>query len=114
MSRNRLLLPFAGMALLASAACNQDLTSINENPNSPTSAPPGPVFTRAVNLSTSRWLGYTYDQYSMEVLVQHLAEVQYPDEDAYRRLDPSSTGGIFNGAYSSELEDLAQVVRAGT
>src|SRR3954464_4380722 len=113
MSRNRLLLPFAGLALLASAACNQDLTSINTNPNSPVSAPPGPVFTRAVNLGAQRWLGYTYDQYSTEVLAQHLSEVQYPDVDAYRRLDPSSTGGTFNGAYSSELEDLTQVVRTG-
>src|SRR4051812_17341587 len=104
----------AGIALvLATAACNQDLTSINTNPNNPTSAPPGPVFTRAVNLGTSRWLGYTYDQYSTEVLVQHLAEVQYPDVDAYRRLDPASTGGVFNGAYTSELEDLAQVIKVG-
>src|SRR5438270_13146345 len=114
MRSNRFFRMLPGLALaLASAACNQDLTSINVNPNSPTSAPPGPVFTRAVNLSTSRWLGYTYDQYSTEVLVQHLAEVQYPDVDAYRRLDPSSTGGIFNAAYSSELEDLQQIIRTG-
>jgi hypothetical protein len=101
--------------LVASTGCigNDNITNINNNPNSPTVAPPGPVFTRAANLATSRWLGYTYDQYSTEVLTQHLAEVQYPDVDAYRRLDPSSTGGIFNAAYSSELEDMQQVIRAG-
>jgi hypothetical protein len=111
--RNRFFLPLSGLALVLSTACNQDLTSINTNPNSPTSAPPGPVFTRATNLAVARWLGYTYDQYSTEVLTQHLAEVQYPDVDAYRRLDPASTGGVFNAAYSSELEDLAQVTKVG-
>ena len=115
MTQKRPLLASVGVALLlVSAGCNSDVTSINRNPNSPTVAPPGPVFTRAVNLATQRWLGYTYDQYSTEVLTQHLAEVQYPDVDAYRRLDPSSTGGVFNGAYSSELEDLTQIVRTGT
>jgi len=61
---------------LSSAACNNDgLTDLNKNPNSPTDAPPGPVFTRAANLAVSEFLGSGYDQYYLSVVAQQLAEV---------------------------------------
>jgi hypothetical protein len=104
----RKLLSVAGVAVaLSSVACdNSGLTNINKNPNSPTVAPPGPVFTRAANLAVAQFLGSGYDQYYTSVVAQHLAEVQYPDVDAYRRLDPASTGGTFNGAYSGEIDAM--------
>jgi hypothetical protein len=112
---NKLWLVAASVAVvLSSAACdNKGLTNINKNPNSPTSAPPGPVFTRAANLAAQDFLGSGFDQYYMEVVAQQLAEVQYPDVDAYRRLDPASTGGVFNAAYSGEIEDLTQIIKTG-
>jgi hypothetical protein len=115
MTARKLLSVAAGVAVtLSGVACdNSGLTNINKNPNSPTVAPPGPVFTRAANLAVSEFLGSGYDQYYTSVVAQHLAEVQYPDVDAYRRLDPASTGTAFNAAYSAELEDLTQVVKAG-
>jgi len=100
---------------LGATACNNDkLTGYNENPNSATSAPAPALFTNAVRTGVSRWLGTTYDLRGTEWVTQHLAEVQYPDEDAYKRLQASFTAGTFDGAYSGEQEDFQKVIDAGT
>lgn len=94
--------------LLTAAACNNDkLTSINVNPNSPTDAPVGPVFTQATVTAVPRWMNNI--RYS-GLIVGQTAEVQYPDEDRYVRLDAGTTGGLLTGPYSSELEDYQQVI----
>lgn len=115
MNVRQLLSVAAGVAVtLSGVACDTaGLTEINKNPNSPTDAPPGPVFTAAARVGAQVWLGSGYDQFYMSVIAQHLAEVQYPDVDAYRRLDAASTGTTFNNAYSGELENFKQVERAG-
>ena len=105
-----------GVAVLALAAvaCDTDaLTDINRDPNNPTSAPAGPVFTNAVRSSVSRWLGGGYSLAGTELIAQHLAEVQYPESDQYRRLQANSTSGFFDGAYAGELKDLTQVIQVG-
>lgn len=94
--------------LLTAAACNNDkLTSINVNPNSPTDAPVGPVFTQATVTAVPRWMNNI--RYA-GLIVGQTAEVQYPDEDRYVRLDAGTTGGLLTGPYSSELEDYQQVI----
>src|ERR1051325_5449874 len=96
------------------AACNaDDITKVNENPNSPTNAPAGAVFTNAVISGVNRFLGWAYNGRGAALVVQHLAQTQYPDEDQYRRLDASSTTGYLNGRYVAELEDLQKVIDAG-
>ncbi len=111
----------AGLALAAGAVgCNNDsLTNLNTNPNNPTSAPPGPVFTNAARQSVSRFVGNGFDLRQTEFVAQHWAEAQYPDEDRYARLDPASTQGTWSGgtagggAYAQELKDLKGVAGAG-
>ena len=104
----------ASLALAAGVgACNSDLTSLNQNPNSPENAPAGAVFTTGVQNAVGRWLGSGFDLRQMEFVVQHLAEVQYPDEDRYARIRASDTQGTFTGAYNNSLEDFEQVRRKG-
>ncbi len=105
----------AALIALGVGACNSDtLTDINQDPNNPTSAPPGPVFTSAARLAMNRWLGGgAMDLRGPEFTVQHLAEVQYPDEDAYRRLGPGDTDGDFIRAYTQDLKNLQAVVDVG-
>ncbi|GJG88151.1 hypothetical protein tb265_33320 [Gemmatimonadetes bacterium T265] len=112
----------AGLVLAgALGACNNDnLTALNTNPNAPTSAPAGPLFTAAVvgvpGVSTGagpRMVGNGFDLRQMEFLVQHLAEVQYPDEDRYARIRAPDVQNTFIGPYSSELEDFKNVYRQG-
>ena len=98
---------------LASAACNGDnLTKINENPNAPTEAPPGPLFTNAVAFGVGRWDGQVAPP-RIELLAQQLAEVQYPESDQYKRLRANFTAAPFNAAYNNELRDLESVSRVG-
>lgn len=105
----------AGIAFsLSAAACNSDkLTALNKNPNSPEDVPAGPLFTNAARVASSRWLGTTYSLRQTEWLSQHLAQVQYNDEDRYIRLHGGDTEGSFNGSYSSELKDFTQIINKG-
>src|ERR687885_1279324 len=112
---NRQLLTVGvGLALaLGTAGCDNDkLTRLNVNPNNPQDVPPGPLFTNAVRNAVGRWMG-GYSLRGTEFVVQHLAEIQYPDEDRYRRLGPNDTRGFFDNAYISELEDFETVIRKG-
>ncbi|NUP55471.1 MAG: SusD/RagB family nutrient-binding outer membrane lipoprotein [Gemmatimonadaceae bacterium] len=111
---NRALMAGVGAAAAVLAtACNADkLTAVNNNPNSPTNAPSTALFTNAARSSVGRWLdGVGGTRYAF--LAQHLAEVQYPDDDAYSRLRASSTSGLFNASYNVELQDLELVRRRG-
>ena len=105
----------SGLAFAATlAACNSDkLTALNKNPNSPEDVPAGPIFTNATRVASSRWLGAGYSLRQTEWLSQHLAEVQYNDEDRYIRLHGGDTEGSFNGAYSGELKDFNQIILKG-
>ncbi len=106
----------AGVALAFVAfGCNNDkLTALNNNPNSPTDVPPGPLFTTASRVGVSRWLGGNYDLRTASWITQQLSEIQYTDEDRYVRVHAEDTQGSFNGAYSSELKDLTQIITKAT
>ncbi len=113
-TRKTLMAVGAGIALLGAAACNNStLTDLNNNPNSPTDAPAGPVFTQAAINTAARWVGNGYDLRGTEWVTQHLAEVQYPDEDDYKRLQGSQTAGWFDNPYDNELENLQKVIDKG-
>ena len=100
------------LALTAYGCNNDKITALNKNPNSPEDVPPGPLFTEAARLTTSRWFG-AIDLRAHEWVVQQLAEVQYDDEDRYIRVHATDTEGTWNGAYSSELKDLTQIIAKG-
>ena len=113
-NRNHLLVIAASAALLGAAACNNDgLTSLNINPNSPEDVPATTIFTNAARLAVARWIGSGYNLRGTEWVAQHLAEVQYPDEDAYKRLQASSTTPWFDTPYSAELEDFRKIYQKG-
>ncbi|MDQ3673573.1 MAG: SusD/RagB family nutrient-binding outer membrane lipoprotein [Gemmatimonadota bacterium] len=100
---------------LGIGACDADkLTRINEDPNNPTSAPPQAVFTYATRIAMQRWFGSNPTNHRGPVLTaQHLAQVQYPDEDAYARLDGTVTNGSFIFTYAQELKNFQAVIDAG-
>lgn len=101
--------------VLSVSACNTDeLVRVNEDPNNPTSAPPQPVFTFATRVAMQRWFGSNPTNMRGPVLTaQHLAQVQYPDEDTYRRLDGTVTDASFNNAYIAELKNFQAVIVTG-
>jgi hypothetical protein len=113
-NRTQWAVAIAAVAALGVTACNNDsLTGYNNNPNSATTAPAPALFTNGTRTAVSRWLGSAYDLRGTEWVAQHLAEVQYPDEDAYKRLQGGFTAATFDGAYSAELEDFQKVIASG-
>jgi hypothetical protein len=115
MTMKKLALVAAGVVLaVGAAACNPDrLTDLNFDPNNPTDAPPGPLFTNAARTSVSRWLGSGYDMNQTSFVTQHLAQTTYPTVDSYVDLQAASTSGAFDGAYSGELSDLQKIIQKG-
>lgn len=93
----------------ASMACETDLTGINTNPNDPTTAPATALFTRAVATEVPRFAGNTLS--STSLLAQHIAQVQYVDEDR-GHIRPTTYDAFF-ASYPSELEDLEKVAALG-
>lgn len=113
-NRNLSLVVIAAVALAGATACNNDkLTSLNRNPNAPADVPVSTIWTNAARTAVSRWMGSGYDLRGTEWVVQHLAEVQYPDEDDYKRLQASSTTTWFDNPYQGELEDFRKIIQKG-
>jgi hypothetical protein len=115
MHKHSIVRALAGFAAVAGlAGCDpDDITKVNENPNNPTNAPAGAVFTNAVVAGVGRYLGWGYNGVAVSLFIQHLAQTQYPDQDQYRKLDGNATAGFFNNPYTGELEDLEKVAEAG-
>ncbi|HEX5437860.1 MAG TPA: SusD/RagB family nutrient-binding outer membrane lipoprotein [Gemmatimonadaceae bacterium] len=101
----------AGIALaVGMVACHPDqLTSLNTDPNNPTDAPPGPLFTASVNTAVGRWLPLS----NVGILAQQWAQTTYPQEDEYINLQADRTSGLFDGPYTGELENLRKIVAKG-
>jgi hypothetical protein len=101
--------------VLGVGACNTDeLINVNEDPNNPTSAPPQAVFTYATRIAMQRWFGSNPTNMRGPVLTaQHLAQVQYPDEDQYLRLTGEVTDASFINTYAQELKNFQAVIDAG-
>jgi len=109
------LASLGAVVLLGLSGCNTDkLIKVNEDPNNPTSAPPQAVFTYATRIAMQRWFGSNPTNMRGPVLTaQHLAQVQYPDEDQYLRLDGTVTDGSFIFTYANELKNFQAVINAG-
>jgi hypothetical protein len=99
------------LALATVVACKTDLTALNENPNSPTTAPAGPLFTGATRTAVQTLWG-SFNTLSMTSLfAQHIAQVQYIDEDR-GRIRATTLDGLFNGLYVGPLEDYQKIIDA--
>lgn len=113
MNSTRLPVVLLVAIVTAVTACQNDLTGLNKNPNASTSAPATALFTNGVQAAVGR-IGGTGFQLSMtELLAQHIAQVQYVDEDRYVYRS-ATINGLFSGPSAGELMDLQQVVNLGT
>src|SRR4051812_4980194 len=111
MKRTRLSVALVA-TLFSATACQTDLTSLNTNPNSPTSAPATTLFTNAVTTTVGRFNGSFQTLSMTELFAQHIAQVQYVEEDR-GRVRTEIIDGLFSGIYTSELEDLQKVITQG-
>jgi len=103
----------AAAALAGAIGCSKDLTSLNVNPNSPTTAPASALFTNATVNTIQRFNGAGVTLSMTELFAQHIAQVQYIDEDR-GHIRSTTIDGLFSGAYTSELEDYQKIIDQGT
>jgi len=113
MKMTRLPVFLLAAVAFGTVACNEDLTGLNKNPNSPTTAPAGALFANAVQTTAGRIGGAGWQLSMTELLAQHIAQVQYVDEDRYV-YRATNISGYFSGPYINDLMDFQRVVDAGT
>src|SRR5512143_2454228 len=94
-----------GALLRGAAACNTDkLAGLNRNPNYPSTVDKDLLFTQAATAGPGLVLGSSMQLYFTELFAQHIAEYQYPDDDAYN-IRPSTIDAYWQTYYSGPLED---------
>jgi hypothetical protein len=100
------------VALLATTACQTDLTGMNKNPNSPTVAPATTLFTNATATTIGRFNGSFQTLSMTSLFAEHIAQVQYVDEDR-GHIRTETIDGLFTAVYTAELEDYEKVAVIG-
>src|ERR1035437_4071764 len=108
MKITRLSAALVTIVSLTTTACSNDLTGMNANPNSPTTAPATSLFSRASETTVGRFNG-SFNTLSMTSLfAQHIAQVQYVDEDR-GHIRATTIDALYTGLYTGELDDYDKV-----
>ncbi|AHG92285.1 hypothetical protein J421_4750 (plasmid) [Gemmatirosa kalamazoonensis] len=112
MRLTRISVAAAVVAAAITVGCSKDLTSLNVNPNQPTTAPASALFTNATVSTVQRFNG-SFNTLSMtELFAQHIAQVQYIDEDR-GHIRSTTIDALFTDAYRNELEDFQKIIDQG-
>lgn len=114
MTRAKLLRSGSMVALAAivAAGCDQGLTDLNQNPNSPADVAAPLLFSSGVQSVVGRALGSTFFWDYTNAWSQHWAKIQYTNEDRYQ-LRPEANDAHWTGFYAGGLLDLHRVVLKG-
>ena len=113
MKFTRLSVALLSVACVAASACSTDLTGLNKNPNSPTTAPATTLFTNATAVTIGRYNGSFQTLSMTSLFAEHIAQVQYVEEDR-GRIRTETIDGLFSASYTAELEDFEKVAAIGT
>jgi hypothetical protein len=105
MRLNRISVALVTAVSLVATACKTDLTSLNTNPNSPTTAPAAALFTSATVGTIQRFNGSFQTLSMTSLFAEHIAQVQYVEEDR-GRVRTEIIDGLFSAVSTNELEDF--------
>ncbi|HEX8273230.1 MAG TPA: SusD/RagB family nutrient-binding outer membrane lipoprotein [Longimicrobiaceae bacterium] len=101
--------PVVALALLA-GACDEGLTDLNKNPNAPEAVTPQLLFPQGTVAAVDLFRGADFDLTFTSLWAQHIAKIQYTEEDRYAiRVD--AVNGWFRNAYAGPLQDLNTTVQ---
>lgn len=98
--------------VMATAACDDGLVDVNDNPNAPTDVDAQFIFANAVDQSVSRALGANFNLTLTALWSQQIAKIQYIDEDRYELRD-ATVNAHWAGFYTGPLADLQVVEEKG-
>lgn len=98
---------------LLSPGCTKDFEELNQNPNAPSvaQAPPEMLLTNAIESMTDRVHEIFFGHEMGSCWVQHLAKVQYPDEDRYvpRMSVINNTWNSFYAASGYDIQTIYNI-----
>jgi hypothetical protein len=97
---------------VGASACDAGLTEINENPNDPETVPADNVFASGISSGVSRAFGANFNMTLTALWAQHMAKIQYIDEDRYDLRD-QAVNTHWTAFYSGPLRDFQDVVNSG-
>ena len=100
----------AGLLALAAAGCDQGLTELNNNPNSPTSIQPNLLFPNAETDATGR---VGFDINLTGLWAQHFSNTRFTEPTRYA-ITAAQMNSAWSGFYSSGLEDLQTIINTTT
>lgn len=101
----KLLLPILAFALVLSS-CKEDITSLNENPKSPSEVPAEPLFSNTlVSLGTLN-NSTDYNINMFKFMAQYWAATTYADESQYNLTGRAIPSNYWSESYRDILNDL--------
>jgi hypothetical protein len=113
MKTSKLFAAASALALaFGASACDSGLTEINENPNDPEVVPADNVFANGIASGVNRAFGANFNMTLTALWAQHMAKIQYIDEDRYDLRD-QAVNNHWTGFYSVPLRDFQDVVNSG-
>jgi hypothetical protein len=93
----------------ALAGCDDGLTDINRNPNQPETVTAQYLFPQGVTASVGLVRGASFDLHFASLWAQHIAKIQYVDEDRYD-IRPQTIDTWWTTFYSGPLMDLQKTI----
>lgn len=102
----------AAMLILATSACDEGLTDLNQDPNVPTDVPANLLIRPAITGSAANGLGVGMTWSHVGLWVQHIAQIQYPDEDRFLVRD-GTVQGFWDGWYAGTLQNIQTIIEKG-
>lgn len=94
---------------LAAGACNDGLTDVNNNPNVPTDVPTNLLIRPAITNSAQHFLGVGITWNHAGLWAQHVAQIQYTDEDQYVVRD-GNVQFFWDFQYDGPLKDIRTII----
>jgi hypothetical protein len=108
MKLTRISTPAALALALVAGGCNDGLTDVNNNPNVPTDVPTSLLIRPAITGSAA-FLGVGMTWNHAGLWAQHVAQIQYTDEDQYVVRD-GNVQGFWDFWYDGPLKDIQAII----
>jgi hypothetical protein len=110
MRYNKLATTASLLALaLGATACDDGLTDINRNPNQPETVSAQYLFPQGVTTAVGLIRGQSFDLHFASLWAQHIAKIQYVDEDRYD-VRPQTIDAWWTTLYAGPLMDLQKTI----
>lgn len=104
----KIIYVLAVVVVVMSTACTKDLTDLNIDPKSPSTAPSYAFFTNAQRQFSNTLASSNVNLNIFRLIVQHWQETQYPEESQYDLGTREINGNLWDAFYRDVIRDLRE------